>query len=130
MYLAPQVTFLRAVGFVHERNDVAAVVQAACGLAELENRRDDDLPHIVRQQLPKLLARISLFKVRNVCPGEGAGDLRIEIDPVHHNQHCRVLQARMHAQLLRGKNHQQRLAGPLEVPDQALFGVARQHALD
>ena len=40
------------------------------------------------------------------------------------------LQAGVQAQLLRGEHHQQRLARALEVPDQALLGVAGQHALD
>jgi hypothetical protein len=100
------------------------------GLAELEDRRDDDLAHVLRQQLLQLLAAVGLLQVGNVRPGEGAGDLAVEIDPVHHDQHRGVLQAGMHAQLLRGEHHQQRLARALEVPDQALPRVARQHALD
>ena len=129
-HLAAQVAFLRAVGFVHQGDDVAAVVQAACGLAELEDRGDDDLAHVLRQQLLQLLAGIRLFQVGNVRSGEGTGDLTIKIDPIHHDQHGGILQAGMHAQLLRGKDHQQRFARTLEVPDQALPGIARQHALD
>ena len=40
------------------------------------------------------------------------------------------LQRRMQAQLLRGEDHQQRLARALEVPDQALLGLAGDDALD
>ena len=119
-----------AVRLVHQRNDVAAVVQAARSLAKLEDRGDDDLAHVLGKQLLQLLPAVCLLQIGNVCSGERAGDLAIQVNAVHHDQHCGVLQARMHAQLLRGKDHQQRFARALEVPDQALPGVARQHALD
>ena len=48
-HLAAEVALLRAVGLVDHRDDVAAVVQDAVGLAELEDRRDDDLPHVLRR---------------------------------------------------------------------------------
>ena len=92
-HLAAQVAFLGAVGLVHQRDDVAARVQRPAGLAELEDRRDDDLAHVLRQQLLQLLPGVGLLQVGDVRPGEGAGDLAVEIDPVHHDQHGGVLQA-------------------------------------
>ena len=82
---------MRAAGFVHQGDDVAAVVQAACGLAELEDRGDDDLAHVLSEQLLQLLAGIRLFQVGNVRSGECAGDLAIKIDPIHHDQHGGIL---------------------------------------
>ena len=55
---------------------------------------------------------------------------RVEVDAVHHDHHRRVLQRRVQPQLLRGEEHQQRLAGSLEVPDEALLRVAGDDALD
>jgi hypothetical protein len=53
-------------------------------------------------------SRVSAFlQIGNVRAGEGAGDLAIQVDPIHHDQHGGILQAGMHAQLLRGKHHQQ-----------------------
>ena len=57
-------------------------------------------------------------------------DLGVEIDPVHHDQHRGVLQRRMQPQLLRGEDHQQRLARPLEVPDQPLLRPPGDDPLD
>ena len=36
----------------------------------------------------------------------------------------------MPAQALGGENHQQRLAGPLKMPDEAFLRAARHHAFD
>ena len=69
---------------VDQGNDVAAFVECArfsvgC-LAELEDRRDDDLAYILRQQLLQLVAGLGLLQIRDIGPGKGAGDLGIEVD--------------------------------------------------
>ena len=61
--------------FIDQGDDVAALVERAIRFAELEDRRDDDLAHVLRQQLLQLLAGIGLFQIGDVCAGEGAGDL-------------------------------------------------------
>ena len=94
------------MGLVHQRDDVAAGVQRTAGLSELEDRRDDDLAHALRQQFPQLLAAVGLLQVGDVGTGKGAGDLGVQVDAVHHDQHGRVLQPGVQAQLLRGKHHQ------------------------
>ncbi len=129
-HLAAEVAFLRAVGLVDQRDDVAAVVEDAAGLAELEDRGDDDLPHVLREQPLQLAAAVGLDEVRRVGGVEGARDLAVEVDPVDDDHHGRVLERRVQAQLPGREEHQQRLARALEVPDQALLRVAGDDALD
>ena len=129
-HLAAEVALLRAVRLVDHRDDVAAVVEDAVGLAELEDRGDDDLAHVLRQQPLQLAAAVGLDEVRHVGGVEGARDLAVEVDPVDHDQHGRILERRVQPQLARGEEHQQRLARALEVPDQALLRVAGDDALD
>ena len=118
------------MGLVHHGDDVAAVVEDAVGLAELEDRRDDDLAHVLPQQPLQLGPAVGLDQVRRVGGVEGAGDLGVEVNAVDHDHHGRVLERRMQAQLAGRKEHQQRLARALEVPDQALLRVPGHDALD
>ena len=129
-HLHPQVAFLGAVGFVHQGDDVLAVVQHAVGLAKFEDGGDDDLAGVLPQQGFEFVAAFGLDQVGDVGGIEGGADLGVQVDAVHHDQHGRVVQGSLQAQLLGGEDHQQRLARALEVPDQALAGIAGQHALD
>ena len=129
-HLAAEVALLGAVGLVDHGDDVVAVVEDARRLAELVDRRDDDLAHVLRQQPLQLLAAVGLDQVRHVGGVEGARDLGVEVDAVDHDQHGRVPERRMQPQLARREHHQQRLARALEVPDQALLRVAGHDALD
>jgi hypothetical protein len=61
-----------------------AVVQHAVGLAELVNGRDDDLAHVLPEQLCSSRGR-GLHQVRHVRRVEGGADLRVEVDAVHHD---------------------------------------------
>ena len=45
-----QVAFLGAVSFIHQGNDVVAVVQNAVRFAKLVDGGDDDLAHVLSQQ--------------------------------------------------------------------------------
>ena len=123
-HLAAEVAFLGAVGFVHHHNDVRAVVQFAAGLAELVDRGDEHLADILAQQGLQLLPRGHAHHVRHVGGVEGGGDLSVEVDAVHHDYHGGVAQLRVHPQLLRGEDHEERLAAALEMPDEALLRVA------
>ena len=115
---------------VHHRNDVAAVVQDAAGLGELEDRGDDDLARVLRQQALQLGPTVGLHEIWRIRGVEGARDLAVEVDPVHHDHHCGILQGRMEPQLPRCEEHQEGLAGSLEVPDEPLLRVAGDDALD
>ena len=99
-----------------------AVVQHAVGLAELVDRRDDDLADVLARAGRCSSLRLSAFtrfgRVRGV---EGARDLAVEVDPVDDDHHRRVPERRVQPQLPGGEEHQQRLARALEVPDQALL---------
>jgi len=100
---------LAAMSLVDDNREplVAEIGNAVDDEGEFLDRGDDDLAHVLSQQLLQLLAGIRLFQVGNVRSGEGASDLAIKIDPIHHDQHGGILQAGMHAQLLRCKHHQQ-----------------------
>ena len=129
-HLASKVDFLAAVGLVGQHDDVVAVIQNPLRLAEPEDRGDDDLAGILGQQPLQFVARARLLQVRRTGRVESAGDLRIEVDPVDHDDYRRVPERRMQSQLARREQHQQRLAGALEVPDQALLRMAGDHPLD
>ncbi len=81
-------------------------VENTVRLAELEDGGDDDLADILPQQLLQLLAGFGLFQIRDVGGSKCAGDLGIEVNTVHHDQHGRILQFGMQAQFLGGKDHQ------------------------
>lgn len=106
------------------------VVQDTVHLAELEDRRDDDLPSVLREQPFEIRPAVGLLQIRRVGRVESAGYLRVEVDPVDHDDHRRVSQRRMQPQLAGREQHQERLAGTLEVPDQALLGVAGDDPFD
>ena len=129
-HLPPEVPFLRTMGLVDQHDDVVTVVQDTVHLAELEDRRDDDLPGVPREQPFEIRPAVGLLQVRRIGRVESAGYLRVEVDPVDHDDHRRVSQRRMQPQLARREQHQERLAGTLEVPDQALLGVAGDDPLD
>ena len=82
------------------------------------------------EQRLQFLPRGHADHVRHVGGVERGGDLRVEVDAVHHDDHRGVAELRVQPQLLRGEDHQQRLAAALEMPDQALLRVALHHALD
>ena len=128
-HLAAQVAFLRAVRLVHHHDDVRALVQPAARLAELVDGGDEHLAHVLPEQRLQLLPRGHADHVRHVGGVEGGGDLRVEVDAVHHDHHRGVAQLRVQPQLLRGEDHQQRLAAALEMPDEALLRVALHHAV-
>ena len=69
-------------------------------------------------------------QVGNIGGVEGGADLRVEVEPVHHDDDGRVAQRACHAQFLRGEDHQQGFARALKMPDESLFGYAIEHALD
>ena len=73
---------------------LSRVVEDAAGLAELVDRRDDDLPRPGREQLLQLPAAVGGHQVGHVGGVERAGDLGVEVDPVDHDQHGRVAQGR------------------------------------
>ena len=102
------------------------------GLGELENGGDDDLAGVLGQQPFQILdTAVRLLQVRRVGRVEGARrSACIEVDAVDHDDHRRVPERRVQAQLARREQHQQRLAGALEVPDETLLGVAGDDALD
>ena len=68
--------------------------------------------------------------VRDVGGIEGSGDLGVQVDAVDDDDHRRVPELRMQAQLLRREDHQQRFARALKVPDQALSDVSVDNTLD
>ncbi len=117
------------MGFVHQHDHVAALVEHPLRLTKFVDGGDDDLARVLAQQLFQFGAALGLDQVGDVRGVKGGADLRVQVDAVHHDQHGRVLQRGLQTQLLRGKDHEQRFARPLEVPDQPFARVAGQHPL-
>ena len=78
---------------------------------------------VPRQSARSLLLQVldpeRLLDVRVVAGVEVVGELRLQVAPVHHDQHRGVVERRVPAQLLAGEDHRERLARALRVPDQA-----------
>ena len=117
------------MGLVHHYDDVIPFIQAAAGLAELVNRGDDDFAGVLLQHALQFLPGVGPGHVGDVRGIESGGDLGIQINPVHHNDYCWIAKCGVHAQFLRRKHHQQRLAGTLKMPNQSLFRTALHHPL-
>ena len=128
-HLAAEIAFLGAVSFVHHDDDVRAFVQLAAGLAELVDRGDEHFPDVLPEKRLQFLPGGHADHVRNIGRIECRGDLRVEIDSIHHDDYRGVPEFGVHPQLLRGEHHKQRLAAALEMPDQPLLRVALHHPL-
>jgi len=48
--------------------------------------------------------------------GDVAGDLRVEVNAIHHDDDCGTAKLRMQPQLRRGEDHEQRFAAALKMP--------------
>ena len=46
-----KITFLSAMSFINQRDNITTIIQAPGGLAKLEDGSDDNLAYILRQQL-------------------------------------------------------------------------------
>ena len=77
-HLAPQITLLHAVRFVHQGNDIVPQVQYARCLAKFMNHGDDDFANILREQLLQFVARRRRHHVRHIGGVKGTSDLRLE----------------------------------------------------
>lgn len=80
-----EVAFLRAVGFIHQHDDIFAFVQHAVGFAKFENGGDDDLARVLFEQGFEFGAGFGFDEVGDVGGVEGGADLRVEVEPVHHD---------------------------------------------
>ncbi len=128
-HLHAQVALLGAVRLVDHDDNVVPLVEHAVRLGEFEDGRDDDLARVLAQQLLQLGAGLRLDQVGDVRGVERGADLRIQVDAVHDDDHGGRTQSRLQPQLLRGEDHEQRLARPLKVPDQPLARRALDHTL-
>ena len=117
------------MGLVHQHNDVRAFVEPAPRLGEFVDGGDQHLAHILPEQRLQFQARGHAHHVRHVGGIEGGGDLCVQVDAVHHNQYGGIAQFRVHPQFQRGKDHQQRLAAALKMPNQPLFRISCHHAV-
>ena len=124
-----EIALLGTVGFVDHDDNVVPEVQRLLHPLELKYLGDDYLAGVVFQQLRQLRVGLRRHQVGHVRHGEGAEDLSAQVDAVVDDQDRGRIQVLHHAQFLGGKYHQQRLTAALEVPDQALLGVARPHAI-
>jgi len=125
-----EVAFLRAVGFIHEDDNVIAFVQHAIGFGKLENGGDDDLARVLFEQGFEFGAAFGFDEVGDVGGVEGGADLGVEVEAIHHDEDGGVAQAGLQAQFLGGEDHQQRFARALKMPDESFFACAPEHALD
>ena len=115
---------------VHQHDQAVAVVQDPFRLLELEYGGDDDLPCVLGQETDEIVHVVGADQVGQFRRPEGGGVLRVQIQPVHDHQNGGVLQSWMHPQLAGREEHEFRLPGPLEVPDQSLPRSPGYHPLD
>ena len=97
-HLAPQVPLLGAVRLVDHDDDVGALVQAPVRLGELVDGRDEHLAHVLGEEGLKLLAGGDGHQVRHVGGVERGGDLGVQIDAVHDDEHGGVAEGRVLAE--------------------------------
>src|SRR5262249_19009999 len=109
--------------------NVTAVVEHSFGFPELEDRCDDDLSRVLFQELLQFLARLGLHEIWYIGRVECGTDLRVKVDAVDDDQHNWIAECRLQPELLRGKDHEERLPRALEVPDQPFPRLAGEHAL-
>ena len=68
--------------------------------------------------------------VRHVGGVEGGGDLRVQVDAVHHDDDRGIAELRDASAASARQRPSERLAAALKMPDEALFRLALDHALD
>ena len=127
-HLAAQVAFLRTMRLIHHHDNVRPNIQRSAGLGKLVDGGNQYLAHVLPKQRLQLLARSHSQHVGDVGRVECSGDLRIQVDTVHHDDDRGASQLWMHAKLQSGEDHQQRLAATLEMPDQAFLRIPGDYA--
>ncbi len=126
-HLAAEIAFLGAVGFVYHSDNIGPFVQSPSRLAELVNGGDEDLADILGEQILQFLPCGNTHHVGHIVRVEGCGDLSIEIDAVHHDDHRGISQPGTHPELLGGEHHEEGFAASLEIPDESFPGLALHH---
>ena len=124
-----QIAFLSAVCFIGKDDDVLTRVEQPFHLAKFVNGGDDDFAGILQEQLRQPFTRFRLHQIGNIGGVKGGADLGVQVNAIYGDDDGGVFEIPLHPQLLGGKDHEQRFARALKMPDQPLFGVARQHAL-
>ena len=76
----------------------------------------------------QLRAQVRGDEVRYVRRVERRRDLCVEVDAIYDDDDCRIAQRGVQAEFLGDEHHEQRLAGALEVPDEAFADSAFYHA--
>ena len=118
------------MGLIDHEDDVVTVIERLRNLGKFKDLGDDNLAGIRLQQPRQLRAGICRDQIRHVCHGECTENLSAQVNAVIDNDDRRRIQFLHHAQLLRGKDHQQGLAAALEVPDQTLLRITDLYAVD
>ena len=108
-----------------------AVVQLAARLAELVDGGDEHLAHVLRRAAsaapaavgtPTMFGTSAALNVAVICVSRSMRSTTMST--------VGLPELGVQPQLLRGEDHEQRLAAALEMPDQALLRIALHHALD
>ena len=69
----------------------------------------------------RIIRRRYIGKVVAILLAQVAGDLRVEVNAIHHDDDCGIVELRMQPRLLRGEDHEQRFAAALKMPDETFL---------
>ena len=129
-HLCTQVTFLCSMRFIHHNNDIGSRIEHLVHFIEEENRCDKYFSGIALEKLNKAFLVFCDLKIWHTGGAECRIKLRFQINAIQNNHNGGVAQVAHHAKFLRSKDHQQRLAATLEVPNEALLRIAGANALN
>lgn len=117
--MVAELSFLNAVCFVGQDDDVLPVIKQA-GTLELVDRGEDDAALVLGQQGAHFPGRIRRLQRGHVGVLELAIHLRNQLDAVGNEGHRRVLEQGFVHQLHRGEQHRDGLSRSLGLVDRAL----------
>ena len=129
-HLPTEISFLGPVCLIDHDDDVVPGIEHSFRFCKPEDGGDDDLPGVLRKKALEFFPGGSGNGVGDLGCIERRGDLGIEIDPVHNDDDRGTFQERIDAEFLGGKDHEERFAAALEVPDESLLGFPVSHPLD
>ena len=116
-----EVAFLRAMGFIHQDDNVFPHVERLLDVAKQEDGSDQYLALVLLEESLQFFFRIGKIQVRNLGTGEVTSDLSTKVATVVDDDRRGGIQFLLLHQHLGCKHHEPRLTRALEVPNQALL---------
>ena len=109
------------MGLIAHEDNIAAIREFLANITKFKDRGNEDFSLVLFKEVNKRLFAIGSCQVGNIHIIKVGRDLGLKVQTVIYNDHCRGLQFRLHAELLCGKDHEQRFTRSLEMPDESLL---------